>query len=74
MQTALIATLIFRRRHPSAVFLVASAIAFVQWLLGIPLLGDVTLLVALYTVAAHESRIRALLAAGLLEAARSWRR
>ncbi|HTQ91483.1 MAG TPA: hypothetical protein VMK84_18520, partial [Streptosporangiaceae bacterium] len=68
VQTALIATLIFRRRHPSAVFLAASAIAFVQWLLGVPLLGDVALLVALYTVAAHESRIRALLAAGLLEA------
>ncbi|HYX60047.1 MAG TPA: sensor histidine kinase, partial [Streptosporangiaceae bacterium] len=49
-------------------FLAASAIAFVQWLLGFPLLGDVALLVALYTVAAHESRIRALLATGLLGA------
>jgi len=68
VQTALIAVLIFRRRHPSAVFLAASAIAFAQWLLGFPLLGDVALLVALYTVAAHESRIRALLATGLLGA------
>src|SRR6516225_7911936 len=68
VQTALIATLIFRRRDPSAVFLAASAIAFVQWLLGFPLLGDVALLVALYTVAAHQSRTRALLAAGVLEA------
>jgi signal transduction histidine kinase len=68
VQTALIATLIFRRLHPSAVFLAASGIAFVQWLLGFPLLGDVVLLIALYTVAAHESRIRALLATGLLEA------
>ena len=32
-----------------------------------PLLGDVALLVALYTVAAHQSRIRAAAAAGLLE-------
>src|SRR6201996_9016405 len=68
VQTALIAVLMFRRRHPSAVFLAASAIAFAQWLLGFPLLGDVALLVALYTVAAHESRIRALLATGLLGA------
>ena len=39
VQTALIAPLIFRRLHPSAVFLVVSAIAFAQWLLGFPLLG-----------------------------------
>jgi len=68
VQTALIAALIFRRLHPSAVFLATSAIAFAQWLLGFPLLGDAALLVALYTVAAHESRIRALLATALLEA------
>jgi hypothetical protein len=43
VQTALIAALIFRRRHPSAVFVATSAIAFVQWLLGFPLLGDVAL-------------------------------
>jgi signal transduction histidine kinase len=67
VQTALIAALIARRIHPSAVFLATSAIAFAQWLLGFPLLGDAALLVALYSVAAHESRIRALLAAGLLE-------
>jgi hypothetical protein len=29
---------------------------FGQWLLGFPLMGDVALLVALYTVAAHQSR------------------
>src|SRR6185437_1048596 len=68
VQTALIAVLIVRRRYPSEVFLATCAIAFAQWLLGFPLLGDAALLVALYTVAAHESRIRALLAAGLLEA------
>jgi len=68
VQTVLISTLVFRRRYPSAVFLAACAIAFAQWLFGDPLLGDVTLLVALYTVAAHESRMRALLAAAVLEA------
>jgi len=57
-----------RRGWPAAVFLLACAIAFAQWLLGFPLLGDVALLVALYTVAAHQSRTRALLAAGVLEA------
>ena len=67
VQTALIAALTVRRLHPSAVFLLTSAIAFAQWLLGFSLLGDAALLVALYTVAAHESRIRTLLATGLLE-------
>jgi signal transduction histidine kinase len=68
VQTALIAPLAVRRLYPSPVFLVTSAIAFAQWLLGFPLLGDAALLVALYTVAAHESRLRTLLATGLLEA------
>jgi signal transduction histidine kinase len=68
VQTAMIVPLTVRRLYPSAVFLAISAIAFAQWLLGFPLLGDAALLVALYTVAAHEPRIRALLAAGLLEA------
>src|SRR6185437_13242689 len=67
VQTALIMVLVGRRRYPSAVFLAASAIALAQWLLGFPLLGDVALLVALYTVAAHESRIRALIAAAVLQ-------
>src|ERR1700722_11113620 len=40
VQTALIATVAVRRRQPSIVFLLASAIAFAQWLLGFPLLGD----------------------------------
>jgi signal transduction histidine kinase len=68
VQTALIATVAVRRWHPSIVFIVACAIAFVQWLLGFPLLGDGALLIGLYTVAAHEPRMRALAAAGLLEA------
>jgi signal transduction histidine kinase len=68
VQAALIAVIAVRRVWPTAVFLVASAIGLAQWLLGFPLLGDVALLVALYTVAAHESRIRALLATGVMEA------
>jgi signal transduction histidine kinase len=68
VQTALIMILVVRRRYPSAAFLAASAIALAQWLLGVPLLGDVVLLIALYTVAAHDSRIRALIAAAVLEA------
>jgi signal transduction histidine kinase len=68
VQTALIATVAARRSWPSVVFLIACAIAFGQWLLGFPLLGDGALLIGLYTVAAHEPRVRALAAAGLLEA------
>jgi signal transduction histidine kinase len=67
-QTALIAVIAVRRIWPAAVFLVACTIGFAQWLLGPPLLGDVALLIALYTVAAHQSRTRALLAAGVMEA------
>jgi signal transduction histidine kinase len=68
IQAALVATIAARRLWPSAVFLVASVIAFGQWLLGFPLLGDAALLIALYTVAAHESRARALAATVVLEA------
>jgi signal transduction histidine kinase len=68
VQAALIAVIAARRVWPTGVFLAASAIGFVQWLLGFPLLGDVALLAALYTVAAHQSRTRALLATGVMEA------
>jgi signal transduction histidine kinase len=67
VQAALIAVIAARRVWPAAVFVVASAIGLAQWLLNFPLLGDVALLAALYTVAAHQSRLRALLAAGVLE-------
>ena len=68
VQAALIAVIAVRRVWPTAVFLAAAAIGFAQWLLGFPLLGDVALLIALYTVAAHQSRTRALLATGVMEA------
>ena len=67
IQTVLVAAIVVRRIWPSAVFLFISAVAFGHWLLGFPLFGDVVVLVALYTVAAHQSRIRALLAAALAE-------
>jgi signal transduction histidine kinase len=68
VQVALVGPLAFRRAWPSAVFLLVSAIAFGQWLAGPPLIADGALLVALYTVVAHQSRTRALLATALLEA------
>jgi signal transduction histidine kinase len=68
VQTVLVAAVAARRAWPSGIFLLVCAVAFGQWLLGFPLIGDGALLITLYTVAAHESRIRTLLAAGLLEA------
>ncbi len=68
VQTVLIAVIAVRRIWPASVFVVTSGIALAQWLLGFPLMGDAALLIALYTVAAHQSRARALIAAGLLEA------
>lgn len=65
---ALIAPLIARRLQPSLVFAVISAVAFAQWLASRPQLADVALVVALYTVAAHESRARAAVATVVLEA------
>jgi signal transduction histidine kinase len=67
LQTALVAMVAVRRAWPAGVFLLACAIALAQWLVAFPLIGDGALLVCLYTVAAHQSRIRAVLAAGLLE-------
>jgi signal transduction histidine kinase len=63
---ALTAPLVWRRRAPMAVFLAISAIAFAQWLDGVRLLADISFLVALYTVAVHESRRRFALAAAIL--------
>src|ERR1700731_586444 len=43
-QAALVGTVAGRRSRPSIVFLVACAVAFCQWLMGFPLLGDSALL------------------------------
>jgi signal transduction histidine kinase len=68
LQVAIVGVIAVRRIWPTGVFLIVGAIGFTQWLLNIPLLGDIALLVALYTVAAHQSRTRALLAAAVMEA------
>ncbi len=67
VQAALVMTVVFRRRWPVAAFVAASAIALAQWVLGFPLIGDAALLIALYTVAAHERRSRVVLATVVLE-------
>jgi signal transduction histidine kinase len=48
--------LAWRRRAPVTVFGVTAMVAFAQWLAGVPLLADVALLAALYTVAADRPR------------------
>lgn len=64
--TALALPLVWRRRSPMWVFAVLAVVAGVQWIADVRVLGDAALLVALYTVAAHEPRRRAALAAGVL--------
>jgi DNA-binding NarL/FixJ family response regulator/signal transduction histidine kinase len=48
--------LVWRRRAPVTVFGVIAVMAFAQWLAGFPLVADVALLAALYTLAAHRPR------------------
>ncbi len=67
LTVALALPLVWRRRYPLPVFLVVSIIAFAQWLLEVDVAADIALLIALYTVAAHESRGKALAAAAILE-------
>jgi signal transduction histidine kinase len=63
VQTALISPLAVRRRWPSSVFCLTGAIGLLQWGLDYPLLGDIAVLLALYTVSVHQSRLRAVTAA-----------
>jgi signal transduction histidine kinase len=63
---ALTVPLIWRRRSPMWVFAVVAVVAGVQWIADVKVLADAALLLALYTVAAHESRRRAALVAGVL--------
>ncbi len=67
LQAALSLPLVWRRRAPLAVFCAVAAVAAVQWLIGVQLLTDVALLVALYTVAARSTWHRTLMAAAVLE-------
>ncbi|GGN25579.1 sensor histidine kinase [Streptomyces fuscichromogenes] len=59
--------LVWRRRAPLGAFLAMSAVAFVQWCLNLRTPTDMTLLIALYTVAAHASKRHTWLAVGVLE-------
>jgi len=59
--------LLWRRRAPVIVLGVIAMVAFAQWLASVPLLADVALLVALYTVAAHRPQRVAIAGAVVLE-------
>ena len=64
---ALTIPLLVRRRAPFAVFFVISAIALVQLVSNAPLLADVSLLVALYTVAAVSEWMRVIVSFLMLQ-------
>ncbi|WP_062353237.1 sensor histidine kinase [Herbidospora yilanensis] len=68
LQTALVAPLAWRRRAPMAVLGAIGVAAAVQWGLDVQLPADASLLVALYTVAAHRPWRHTLFAALALEA------
>ncbi|MFI9275177.1 sensor histidine kinase [Kitasatospora sp. NPDC052896] len=53
LQAALVLPLTFRRRAPLAVFAATAAVALLQWLTSPVMPADITVLLALYTVAAH---------------------
>ena len=59
--------LAWRRRAPVTVFCVVAVVAFAQWLGRVPLVADVALLVALYTVAADRPRRVAIAGVVILE-------
>jgi signal transduction histidine kinase len=59
--------LILRRRFPLAVFMVMAAVALAQWSITGPLLADVALLIALYTVTADCGGTRIAAAAAVIE-------
>jgi signal transduction histidine kinase len=67
LDQALVLPVALRRRHPAAVFAVLAVLASVQWAYRLALPADAALLVALYTVAAHETRARAVAAVAVLE-------
>ena len=67
LEAGLIIPLIWRRRQPQLVLAVLAVVAAVQWAAGILLTADISLLIALYTLAAHRARLVALAGAALLE-------
>jgi signal transduction histidine kinase len=67
LQAGLIIPLVWRRRYPVIVFTVVCAMALAQWFLRIELVADLSLLVALSTLATFRPRQVSLAAAGILE-------
>jgi len=67
LQACLLVPLAWRRRYPVGVFAALCAVALIQWLAGIVLVADLSLLVALSTVATYRPRRTALIAAAVLE-------
>ena len=63
----LVMPLAWRRRAPMIVFACMAATAWVQWAADLRMLTDITLLLGLYTVAAHRDRRRTLAAFAVLE-------
>jgi signal transduction histidine kinase len=68
LQAGLLIPLVWRRRYPVTVFAVVCAVALAQWFLRIELVADLSLLVALSTVATFRPRQVSLAAAAILEA------
>ncbi|WP_410170110.1 sensor histidine kinase [Actinacidiphila bryophytorum] len=67
LHAALVLPLVWRRRAPMAVFCTIAGAALLQWCLDVRIPTDVTLLIALYAVAAYSTRRRTLLAFAVLE-------
>jgi signal transduction histidine kinase len=63
----LVVPLSWRRRLPLATFAFAAIVALAQWLAGVQLAADLTLLIYLYTVASRYPMRVAIVAAGVVE-------
>jgi len=68
LQVGLVVPLAWRRVNPTAVMAVVALVALVQWAVDYRLAADAALLIALYTVAVHESLTRVVLSAVVVEA------
>jgi len=67
LQAALWLPVVFRRTAPVSAFTLVGVIAAVQWAVSEPLGGDLSVLMMLYTVAAHRGWKLAVAAAGAVE-------
>ena len=67
LSVLLVVPLIWRRRFPLSTFAFAAAVALVQWIVGLELAADATLLVYLYTVASRYPMRVAVLAGVVME-------